>query len=675
MFVSQLSTSALRRALILAIATCLCVVLVPAVAARADTPTTLTVVGTSDVQDSGLIPLLIKPLFQQANPGTTLNYVSLGTGAAITYAESGQARALLVHAASLENQFVGQRYSAEPFGRAIFYGDYVLLGPANDPAGVMTNAPNDIATAFADIAAAGAAGKADFVSRGGTPGTTVQEHAIWQLINGTPGLNLCTVSAANGGGQVPSTAVGNCPSTTANPTWYHTTGVTQAPNIVAANTCTFANATKNGANDCYVLTDRGTYACLTTPSCGGGGSNPSNLHIVTRNNSATARGGNTVLINSFHAYAINPAKFAGNPNVQINSTLATKFLNFLTSPSLQGLLKDYLGQQADPTFIADAAPAITASAFPATVTGGQKITVKGTIANLVPGTPPLAGKTVQVSEVAGPAGVPIASATTNLTGAYSITFSPPSTGSYQVTTPQIQQIENATLNPVFGDILAPGASTPAKITVKGAITGITATAQPGRLLVTGNLQPTVSHVKGSVTLLARAGTKGSFRKIASTNLATNDHSFAVSSGLKAGTWFVEARFQDPGQVTTTTSKSIKVVIAARKPASVTTTKVTVKNGKLTLSGKVGPKPAKGGTVVQVLALDVGSLPRPATTAAIAAAGPKFKVIARVKVKAGNTNFTVSGKLKRRERWIIQLKYAPGGVAGTASGGLRSLSVT
>ena len=153
--------------------------------AQAADPTPFVVVGTSDVYDSGLVQNVIEPEFEAAYPQYDLQYVSKGTGAAIAYAEAGTADALIVHAASLENQFVADGYSAEKYGRAIFWGDYVLLGPAADPAGVLTGAPHDIATAFEKIAAAGAAGTANFVSRGGTPGTTVQEHAIWALTSGT----------------------------------------------------------------------------------------------------------------------------------------------------------------------------------------------------------------------------------------------------------------------------------------------------------------------------------------------------------------------------------------------------------------------------------------------------------------------------------------------------------
>jgi tungstate transport system substrate-binding protein len=680
-----LHLSAPRRGLTLATAALLCLFLLPAMAAKADTPSTLTVVGTSDVQDSGLMPDLITPGFEKAFPQLTLKYVSVGTGVAISDAESGVASALLVHAASLENQFVQEGFSAEPYGRAIFYGDYVLLGPASDPAGVLSKAPHDIAGAFARIAAAGAAGKADFVSRGGTSGTTVQEHAIWALDAGIAGLNLCMVSSANGGGQAPSTATGNCPTAAANPSWYHTTGLTQAPNVEAANTCNFANATTNGANDCYAFTDRGTYECLISASCAGAAAAPTNLKIVTRANSATATGGDTLLINSFHAYAINPAKFAGNPNVQINSTAATDFLDYITSPSFQAQLVNYLGASKDPPFIADAAPSVTITSnhgrLPAKVTGGAKITVKGTIANLVPGTPPLAGQTVSVTEVVSgvAAGIPIATGKTDSTGAYRITFSPPDTGSYQVTTGLITQVENSKFSPVFGDLLQPGATAASKITVQASIQGLSIKALPGSVLVTGSVLPGSGHVKGSIILLGRTGRKGAFKQIARSSLGSGDHTFAVSTALKPATWELEVRFQDPGQVVSITTKAKKVSLLGRDSASVTTSSFKIKNGRFTISGKIAPAPVTSGTTVDVLGLDVGPLPatKKGTKLAqmVASAAVRFRVIAKVNVRAGTTKFTVHGRLKRSERWTLQLEYAPGGVAGSAYGGLRTVRVT
>ena len=116
-----------------------------------------------------------------------------------------------MHAASLENQFVANGFSINnQFGNAICTNDFVFAGSTADPAGVAANAANNIAQAFADVASAGEAGTAVFYSRGGTKtasGTTVEEHAIWALVDSaglTPaGVVLCTVSAADGGGMTP----------------------------------------------------------------------------------------------------------------------------------------------------------------------------------------------------------------------------------------------------------------------------------------------------------------------------------------------------------------------------------------------------------------------------------------------------------------------------------------
>src|SRR5262249_6963251 len=151
------------------------------------------------------------------------------------------------------------------FGRAIFTNDFVLAGPTGDPAGVAANGAHNIAQAFADVAATGIPGGANpavtFVSRGGTPGTTVEEHQIWQIVDSSglaaqvPGLLLCSVASSLGGGETPI-APGNSVGVTANgqpcsnttpatlpsgadlPPWYAATGLTQGPNVVAANACT-----------------------------------------------------------------------------------------------------------------------------------------------------------------------------------------------------------------------------------------------------------------------------------------------------------------------------------------------------------------------------------------------------------------------------------------------------
>src|SRR6476661_9650985 len=98
----------MTRRMVCAAALLLLAALVPGVSspATADDSSTVTVVGTSDVFDSNLVQSVLKPGFEAAYPQYHLNYVSKGTGAAIAYAEAGTASGLLVHAASLENQFV-----------------------------------------------------------------------------------------------------------------------------------------------------------------------------------------------------------------------------------------------------------------------------------------------------------------------------------------------------------------------------------------------------------------------------------------------------------------------------------------------------------------------------------------------------------------------------------------
>ena len=62
----------------------------------------------------------------------------------------------------------------------------------------------------------------------------------------------------------------------------------------------------------------------------------------------------------------------------------------------------------------------------------------------------------------------MASAKTNANGSYSIKFTPHVDGSYQASTGQISKVENATLNPTYGDILSPAATSPVKVKFHGA---------------------------------------------------------------------------------------------------------------------------------------------------------------------------------------------------------------
>lgn len=557
-----------HRALIIVVA-CLAVLVQFAInpsMSRADSsttnPATLTIVGTSDVQDSGLFPNVLKPDFEKFYDSThavpiTTTFLSQGTQPAITTAESGEASALLVHAASLENQFVGGGFSEEPFGRAIFYGDFVLLGPASDPAGVMSGSSpsHDAVAAFEKIAAAGALGHANFVSRNDNSGTNVEEHEIWARTN-VPG---CTVTDANGGGKTPSTTTsGDCPATPTPPAWYRATGAKQAQNVEITDTCNFPS----GPHDCYTITDRGTFENLV--------SQPGALHdlqIVDNNNSASAPGGPALLTNSFHAYAINPdnptIKASGN---QLNLPGAEAFLNWLTSPGGQNDVNAYLSNvPGGSPFLKDAAPVLTTSKpLPTTIAAGKTLTIKGTLSNVVPGTPRLAGKPVSLLALrtsvakANPSAPPVKVATTSTDGLgrFTLHYQPKANASYTLSTGQILQVENSTLKPVFGDLLAPTSKSLGRTRVKGSVTVHTLSAHDGLVTLKGSVGPAPTTAFARLHITASHG--GHTTKL-SRRLKAGKHNFVFHFRLHRGfTWRIRLTYVNDGQTNNSRSKARSV---------------------------------------------------------------------------------------------------------------------
>ncbi len=649
-----------RGPLIAVLALLLVGVLAPA-AARADTPSTLTVIGTSDVSDSGLMANVLQPAFTQAHPQYTFKYIGTATGTAISQAESGAAgaSALIVHAASLENQFVAGGFSAEQYGRAIFTNDFVLAGATRDPAGVGTAGANNVAQAFADVATAGAAGTATFVSRGGTPGTTVEEHKLWALVLSSglapSSLLLCEVNATSGGGDTPIAAghgvtgsgqpcpnSGALPTGSALPSWYVATGLTQGPNVVAANSCNFPNG------GCYVLTDRGTddfLASGTDPA----GSIP-NLKIVTRDDSASAPGGANELINYFHNYSINP----NAPNETVNVAAAQAWADFLTAPGTQALVAQYLAHTSDPggaPFKPDASPILSPPAgLPRTYRAGRPVTLTGTVTNAEPGFPPLNQVKVLLGQAGGNLLVPVTSALTSATGAYRIRFTPAATGSYVVSTPAIAKVEDSSLTPVFGDLLSPAATTLARVTVHGTVTDLRVNAGAGRALFLGSVAPGFAHIKGLVVVTARRGNRGGYRTVATDRLASGDGNFAVDVPLSAAHWQFRARFQDPGQLVASATRSVRAAVGPRATALVSRFSARVRSGRVTVHATLRPAAGAAGSKVVLLAL------RTSGTSA------RFITVGRTTARPGMRTVTLRGSLRRGFRWVLVLERSARGQA-------------
>jgi tungstate transport system substrate-binding protein len=125
---------------------------------------------TTSTQDSGLLDVLV-PMFERTT-GYSVKTVSVGTGQALALAARGEADVALVHAPSLEKQYVadGKMHNR----RLVMYNDFVLIGPAKDPAGV--KGMTKVVEALRKIAGA----QSRFVSRGDKSGTHVLEVALWK---------------------------------------------------------------------------------------------------------------------------------------------------------------------------------------------------------------------------------------------------------------------------------------------------------------------------------------------------------------------------------------------------------------------------------------------------------------------------------------------------------------
>jgi tungstate transport system substrate-binding protein len=171
----SLSPPGIRRAARLVLATILVLSLAACSqpSAPATPPATVSDVilaSTTSTQDSGLFDVLI-PAFEKDNPTYKVKVVTVGSGAALTLGQKKDADVLLVHSPASEVKFVADGFGTDR--KPVMYNDFLIVGPASDPAKIkgLTSAVE----AFKKIAAA----KATFVSRGDNSGTYTKEVSIW----------------------------------------------------------------------------------------------------------------------------------------------------------------------------------------------------------------------------------------------------------------------------------------------------------------------------------------------------------------------------------------------------------------------------------------------------------------------------------------------------------------
>ena len=148
--------------------------------------------------DAGIVPALVEAYKKS---GTTVTFEGAGTGATLEKAKTGNFDIVMVHARSLEDKFIADGFGVDR--RDIMYNDFVILGPASDPAGI--KGMKSAASALTRIAIMGS----PFVTRGDMSGTHVKELEVWDAARIKPEGDWYVTYSLGKLGNGPSTAFAN----------------------------------------------------------------------------------------------------------------------------------------------------------------------------------------------------------------------------------------------------------------------------------------------------------------------------------------------------------------------------------------------------------------------------------------------------------------------------------
>ena len=251
---------------------------------------------TTSTESSGLLNVLL-PAFEK-DEGIKVKVIAKGTGAAIRDGMDGNVDVIFVHAKDREMEFVKEGYGTKRY--AVMHNDFIILGPASDPAGIKGS--KDSAEAFKKIAAA----KAMFISRGDDSGTNTKEQEIWAAA-AIPLVDH-PLTLVKDGKEVKVSSKRPADSDS----WYISIGQGMGKTI------TYADEKK-----AYTLSDRGTYINYKF------GKKPAvEAEILFE--------GDELLANPYGVIPVNPKK---HPDVQYD--LAMKFANWLTSARGQAVIAGY----------------------------------------------------------------------------------------------------------------------------------------------------------------------------------------------------------------------------------------------------------------------------------------------------------------------------------------------
>jgi tungstate transport system substrate-binding protein len=254
-------------------------------------PPVLRLATTTSTADTGLLAAIL-PTFEQSC-GCRVDVIAVGTGQALEIARRGDADVVLVHARKAEDQFLAERHARERFD--VMYNDFVVVGPATDPARVAGLAR--AREAFAAIARIGAR----FVSRADKSGTHSAELAIWAALKIAP----------------------------ESTSWYRALGQGMGETLVAAD--------EQGG---YLLADRATYLSMRDRL----------PHLrVLMGGSSLAGNPDPGLRNPYSVMAVNP-----DLHPTVDFALATRFIDWLLSADTQRAIGSFgVARLGQPLFYPD----------------------------------------------------------------------------------------------------------------------------------------------------------------------------------------------------------------------------------------------------------------------------------------------------------------------------------
>jgi tungstate transport system substrate-binding protein len=155
---------------------------------------------TTSIQNSGLFDHIL-PMFEKKT-GIEVRVVAVGTGQALKNATNGDGDVVLVHSKPDEERFVAEGWGLKRHD--VMYNDFVIVGPASDPAGIA--ALKDADEALEKIAKA----ETPFASRGDGSGTHRAEQKLWQdaSIDAKKSSGGWYLETGSGMGATLNTAVG-----------------------------------------------------------------------------------------------------------------------------------------------------------------------------------------------------------------------------------------------------------------------------------------------------------------------------------------------------------------------------------------------------------------------------------------------------------------------------------